>query len=310
MFSGSLRAFDETVRAGSIRKASEILGVAPSSVSRHIAMLEREMGTALFDRRSRGVVLTFAGRMVADYARSVLVDYDTLRTDLNDLRGTQRRLIRLSVVESIASSGLVEAINDFLKRFPTLSFSIRLLPAPAVVEAVRQDLCDIGLAFCVEGDPDLLHLARLSEPIVVLLAADHPQANAKEIHLADLAGVKLALPDDDFGVRRIFDRATAEAGLRLTPTLSSNVFETLREFVRGGGGAAVLPARAAGRSITHGMACVPLAGPAFQDAHIDLIVLRRRRLPRVVKAFVDVLVEAISPDVKRSAKADSSGLVA
>src|SRR4051794_32623335 len=36
MFHGSLRAFDETARAGSIRKASEALGVAPSSVSRHI----------------------------------------------------------------------------------------------------------------------------------------------------------------------------------------------------------------------------------------------------------------------------------
>jgi DNA-binding transcriptional LysR family regulator len=197
-------------------------------------------------------------------------------------------------VESIATSGPVEAISKFLKRFPTLSFSIRLLPAPAVAEAVRQDLCDIGLAFCVEGDPDLLHLARLSEPIVVLLTADHSLAAAKEIQLADLAGVNLALPDDDFGVRRIFDRATAEAGLRLNPTLSSNVFETLREFVRGGGGVAVLPARAAGRSISPGMICVPLAGPAFQDSHIDLIVLRRRRLPRVVKAFVDVLVEAIS----------------
>jgi DNA-binding transcriptional LysR family regulator len=108
-------------------------------------------------------------------------------------------------------------------------------------------------------------LARLSEPIVVLLPASHPRAGADEIHLADLAGVKLALPDDDFGVRRIFDRATAEAGLRLAPTLSSNVFETLREFVRGGGGAAVLPARAAGRSISH-----PLAGAVFRDAHIDL----------------------------------------
>lgn len=297
MFSGSLRAFDETARAGSIRKASELLGVAPSSVSRHIAMLEREMGTALFDRRSRGVVLTFAGRMVAEYARSVLVDYDTLRTDLNDLRGTQRRLIRLAVVESIASSGLVAATNEFLKRFPTLSFSIRLLPAPAVVEAVRQDLCDIGLGYCAEGDPDLLHLARLSEPIVVLLAADHPRATGREIQLADLAGLNLALPDDDFGVRRIFDRATAEAGLRLTPTLSSNGFEILREFVRGGGGAAILPARAAGRLISPGTMSVPLAGPAFQNAHIDLVVLRRRRLPRVIKAFVDVLVKAISADI-------------
>jgi DNA-binding transcriptional LysR family regulator len=58
VFSGSLRAFDETVRSGSIRKASEVLGVAPSSVSRHIAILERKLGLPCFigapgDSRSR-----------------------------------------------------------------------------------------------------------------------------------------------------------------------------------------------------------------------------------------------------------------
>jgi DNA-binding transcriptional LysR family regulator len=53
---GPLRAFVETVRAGSIRKASEVLRVAPSSVSRHIAILENEMGTALFIRRADATI--------------------------------------------------------------------------------------------------------------------------------------------------------------------------------------------------------------------------------------------------------------
>ncbi len=73
MFSGSLRAFDETVRTGSIRKASEALGIAPSSVSRQIAILETQIGTTLFHRRAGGLEITHAGQLVADYARSVLM---------------------------------------------------------------------------------------------------------------------------------------------------------------------------------------------------------------------------------------------
>lgn len=295
MFSSSLRAFDQTVRAGSIRKASEALGVAPSSVSRHIALLEREVGTALFERRAGGVELTHAGRLVADYARSVLIDYDSLRTDLDDLRGTKRRLIRLGVVESVAAYGPMRAVSAFLERFPTASFNVRLMPAPGVLEAVRQDQCDIGLAFCPEPDPEIVVLARWPEPVVLLVRADDPLAAGGEVALADLTERRLALPDSDFGVRRVVDRAAAAAGLKLAPVLTSNVFETLRDFVRCGAGVAIVPARAAqDPSGGSRLRAAPLAGDLFRDSHIDLIVLRKRRLPRVLKAFVEMLAAEIS----------------
>jgi DNA-binding transcriptional LysR family regulator len=295
MFSGSLRAFDETVRTGSIRKASEVLRVAPSSVSRHIAILERQMGTALFYRRAGGLELTHAGSLVAAYARSVLVDYDTLRTDLDDIRGTQRRLVKLALVESVASYGPISAVGTFLQKFPTVSFSILLMPAPRVLEAVRQDQCDVGLAFCVEPDPEILTLASLREPIVLLVPAKHALATAKQVELKELKGLNLALPDADFGVRQIFDKACAASGLYFPPVLSSNVFETLRDFVRCGAGVAVLPQRAVARQERSGeFKAVPLAGAAFRDTHIDLIVLRSRRLSRVLKTFIDALIKEIS----------------
>src|SRR4051812_28887477 len=110
MFNGSVRAFDEVARLKSIRKASEALGVAPSSVSRHVAILEHQMGTALFDRRTNGVELTHAGSLIADYVRRILLEYDGLRADLNEIHGTERQLIRLAAVESIGSLPLISAL--------------------------------------------------------------------------------------------------------------------------------------------------------------------------------------------------------
>lgn len=294
MFSGSLRAFDETVRSGSIRKASDAMGVAPSSISRHIAILEHQIGTALFYRRASGVELTHAGTLVATFVRSVLMDYDTLRADLDDIRGTQRRLVKLALVESIAHYGPMEATAKFLKKYRSVSFEVRLMPAPQVIEVVRQGLYDIGVTFCAQPDPEIATLAKLSEPIVLVVNADDPLAKAEQVELKDIATRPLALPDLDFGMRQILERACAACGFHLNPVLSSNVFETLRNFVQLNAGAAILPMRAvARREGTQNLRIIPLAGDVFRDATIEVIVLRKRRLPRVVKAFVDNLIEEI-----------------
>lgn len=295
MFSGSLRAFDETVRTGSIRKASEVLGVAPSSVSRHIAILEAQIGTALFHRRAGGLQITHAGQLVAEYARSVLMGYDTLRSDLDDIRGVQRRLLRLAVVESVAHYGPIEALKKFRDGYPTVSFEVRLMPAPQIVEAVRGGQFDIGVAFCVEPAEDIVTLASVPEPIVLVVRADHPLALARQVELRDCVALPLALPGVDFGVRQILERASGAAGLLLQPVLSSNVFETLRDFVRLGAGASILPMRAVSqRAGAEDLRMIPLLGAAFRDATIDIIVLRKRRLPRVVKSFVDLLIQEIA----------------
>jgi DNA-binding transcriptional LysR family regulator len=294
MFTGSLRAIDETARAGSIRKASAALGVAPSSVSRNIAILEREMGTALFERRADGVELTHAGRLVADYARSVLLDYDSLRADLDDMRGTQRRSLRLALVESVASHGPINAVAKLRERFRDVSFHVRLMPAPHVFETVQQRRADIGIAFCAEPHPDILTLASVPEPIMCAVRVDHPLASAANVALPELANLPMAVPDFDFGIRRILDKACVGAGVHIAPVLESNDFETLRGFVRCGAGAAILPMRAVTRAEKPGaLTAIAIAGSAFRDATIDIIVLRKRRLPRVVKAFADVLIGEI-----------------
>jgi DNA-binding transcriptional LysR family regulator len=253
-------------------------------------MFEQQVGTALFVRHPDGVELTHAGVLVADYVRRMLVDYDSLRADLDDIRGTSRRLVRLAVVESIAASGPMHALRKFNESFPSVSFNVRLMPAPLVVETVRQGQCEVGLTYCMQPDPEIITLASIPEPIMAAVHPNHPLASVAGLRLEQLLDVQLALPDLDFGVRRIIDKAAASLAVRLNPALSSNDFETLRAFARSGLGVALLPMRAIERDATGGLKAVALEGAPFQEASVDIIVLRSRRLPRVLRAFINDLM--------------------
>lgn len=294
MFPEHMRVFDEAARSGSIRKASERLGLAPSSVSRHIATLERQMGTSLFDRRTGGVQLTHAGTLVAQYVRSMLMEFDALRSDLDDTRGMQRRLVRIALVESIAAQGPTAAIAKFRARYPGVQFNVRLAQAPGVVEAVRGGECEIGIGFCVVPDPDLQSIAELPEPIALATPPSHPLAEAQGVELEDIARWPLALPDHDSLTRQMVEQVAARSHLRLSPVLSANSFEIVRRFVQEGAGVAILPTRALMPGMRSGaLKIAPLANRCFRDATIDVIVHRKRRLPRVLRDFADSLIREI-----------------
>jgi len=124
---------------------------------------------------------------------------------------------------------------------------------------------------------------------------DHPLAGRSEVSLEEVSTISLALPDVDFGVRRIIDSVTGAKGVRLEPILSTNDFEVLRSFVRWGAGGALLPMRAiVRRAEDRDLVAVPLTEARFNSATIDLIVLRKRRLPRVLQVFVEALGNEIA----------------
>jgi DNA-binding transcriptional LysR family regulator len=300
MFPSELRAFHAVAQAGSIRKAGELLDIAPSSVSRKVALLERQIGTSLLERTSSGVRLTHAGVLVAEYARSVVLDYDSLRADLNDARGSRRKLIRLESVESIVSGGLMDAVAGFRAKFDSVSFRITIVPAPQVVEDVQKGECELGLTFCCPPQADIVTLASIPEPIILVVPNGHPLAAAGQVSLQNLEALPLALPDVTFGVRRIFDRAVQEAGLtnELIPAITSNSFEALRDFVRCGAGVAVLPYRAVLRESTHKwLKAVSIDHPSFLGTTIDIIALRKHKPPRVVTNFIELLVRTLGSPV-------------
>jgi len=291
----SLRIFHETVRLQSIRKASASLGIAPSSASRQIAVLEHQIGTKLLDRSAAGIVITHAGALVEEFASGVLSNYDSLKTDLDDYRGGRRALIRIAAVESSMVAGPSAAIARFRERFDKVSFSLNMMTAPGVVAAVKQGEADIGITFAPDPDPDVETVARLEEPLFLVRRLDQSVPSDKAISWADIAAMPLALPAADFGIRRLLDAACRAAGVKLSPVLSSSSFEALRQFVLEGGGAAILPSRALRRPQSDTLLLATLLeDPRLNHTTLDVIMLGRRRSSRILKLFRDSLISSLT----------------
>jgi DNA-binding transcriptional LysR family regulator len=232
--------------------------------------------------------------MVADYARTVLLDYDSLRVDLNDLRGVRRALLRVAVVESMVSEAPLAAMSSIRARCEDVSFKLRMLPAPQVTEAVKTGVVDLGITFSLPPDPAISVLLQLPEPVVVALPTSHVLAQKERITLAELRTLPMALPDVDFGIRKVLDRATRAQGFELVPVLSSSSFEAMRDFVRQGLGGALLTSRSTIRDERLGaLKTVVIDEPALGCATVELIALKNRRMPRVMKLFVEELMESL-----------------
>lgn len=293
-FPGPLRVYDEVIRAGSIRRASDNLGLVPSSVSRQIAILEREMGTTLLERSVGGISPTHAGKLVAEYARQVVLDYDSLRADLNDLRGRRRGLIRIGVVEIMICESSGAAVQAFRLDNPDVTFQVQMLSAARVTEAVKRGECDVGVTFCQPADPDINVVARVVDPIVLVVPPANPFGEAGSVPVEALRSLPLAVLDADLGVRRLADQVAHEAGFKLQPALRSDSVEALRHFVRNGVGAALLTRRAVKRDEDEGrLHSLDIDHPLFKTSTIDVITLKTRRMSRLLRSFVDSLVTTL-----------------
>lgn len=303
----SFRYFHEAAQLGSIRRASEILNVSPSSISRQILILERMFGTSLLDRSVKGVKLTHAGRLVNDFVRTMLLDYETLRNEIDDLRGAGRAVIRIAVIESMATGAVLSTLQAFRARFPNVTYRLLVLTASAVVDAVKGGACDIGITLGPLAEPELRTLCDLDEPLLLALPPGHALASRTSIGLAELIDEPVAAHESEHSLRRLLDQACRASGFVFSPVLSSSSLQTLREFVRQGLGGAIMTRRGAGDAALKGeLILVPIDEALLDAGRLVMMTRRDRRPSRVLRLFTDELAKSLLDESQR-AKLSGSG---
>lgn len=289
-----LRYFCEVERTGSIREASERLNVAPSAVSRQIQNIEASVGLPLFERHPRGMRVTEAGALYAQYARQVLLDAGRVQSDINDLKGLRRGNVRIHAVEGVVSTLLMPAIAAFRKTYPGVSFQLLITGSELVELAVRENETDIGITFNTQPHPEITCVARWPDQVVLAVQPDHPLARTPRLTLKDIADLPIALPDPNFGIRTLLDQQCRRRRITLNPVLVANSIEGLRSFALSGAGPAVLSAKAVSQWVAQGsLVAIPLDEAALKHPSVDVCIGTHRRLPSATAEFIHVLVSAL-----------------
>ena len=270
-----LRAFLAVASHRHFRRAADALHLTQPAVSRLIADLEAELDVRLFDRSTREVVPTEAGRYLEQAASRVLDELDgvlaQVRTQSDPLRGR----VRLAAVPTLAAGLVPGCIALCATTHPAIEIILRDQSQAQVLDAVRGGEVDFGLT--VEpATPEAFDVETiLRDPFRVVCRADHPFATKRHVAWKALEHEPLILLDHASGSRRLIDTAFASRGIPIRVALEVGHPHTAFRMVEAGLGVTVTPALSLD-ALRPGLVAVNLSPEVYRE--VTLIRRRARSL--------------------------------
>lgn len=237
----ALMYFYETAMLGTMRLASDKIGVAVSSISRQIAQLEHELGMPLIERGRRTIKVTPAGEAALEYYRTQQADREAFLNRLSDLRDFRTGNVDLAVGEGFLGRSFTEIVEQFQRHNSGIELSIVSTSTAEIVRMVLNDEAHIGLIFQSENEPKIRVRASALQPLMVVCSPDHPLAASEAVTLPDLSQQALCLPPKGYRIRQALAAAESRFNVWLQPQLTTGSIHIMREIAKQGRAVTVLP---------------------------------------------------------------------
>jgi DNA-binding transcriptional LysR family regulator len=300
-----LRLLREFADRGTIAATAKALGYTPSAVSQQLAVLEREVGTALLDRTARSAELTDAGRRLADHAERILRMIEFAEADLSEAEPTGQIIITAFPTAAVA---FAPALAHGLRHHAGLTFQLRQTRPGEGMRQVRAGEVDIALIddwtgrLPTRGGGSLRFSLLLSDPLVLVVPAGHWAADpTREIELRQLREEPwLAAPEGEPS-RQAFDRLMAGVGGAPPMPWEFEGLGTILGLVARGVGIAAVPSLALA-AVVPGIAARELPGSLIRYVYavVRTASVRRSSVAITMEALKDAVAEIDVGAVGRS----------
>ncbi|MGW9413732.1 LysR family transcriptional regulator [Arthrobacter cupressi] len=235
----------EVVEQGSITAAAELMLYTPSAVSQQLRKLEQEVGQPLLNRRSRGVVPTEAGQVLAGHARKIVGQMKAAQADLEQIAGLKRGSLAVGTFPTLAGSFLPLVIRAFKKRYPAIGLSLRSARFDELVNDLQSGLTGLCLLWDYPWNrfhDDTIRLTEVfQESTVLLVSGNHPLADREEIRMEELRKESWIVRAEAHPVVEVLQRSAHAAGFEPAIGFLANDYQEAQAMVSVGMGVAMVP---------------------------------------------------------------------
>lgn len=260
---------------GSFIAAAAFLKTSQPALTRTIKRIEDVLGVSLFERTTRRVQLTAAGREFVAVAERVLNDLRISVRSMRELADQQRGQVIIASIMSVANGILPAILANYHIARPAIELHLREGIHGAVLEDIRSGIADIGITY-VEELPDTVAMVPLgAEVFHAVLPRRHRLAGSNGVAMKDLGAEPLVSLPNDSRTRRTIDAAAARQGITLQHVITVTQFATMMSLVRAGLGIAMVPAGAIIGFNTRGLSTLPIVGPML-SRDLGIITLKER----------------------------------
>jgi LysR family cyn operon transcriptional activator len=291
-----LRYFLAAADTRSFTRAAERLHVTQPTLSHQIKQLESVIGAVLFERSTKQIELTAAGRLFKPYCERILKEIESSELAISELEGLMRGTLRMAVFHSFSHSMLPSILAEFALRYPGVHVTARLVPRIDMERDLINGNLDMAVAYVTDDNDQIVADCLFDEELVLVAGSKNPQAARNSMPMRGLAELPLVLLTSEFGARQFVDRFFAEARLRAHVVLEMNAIEPILATIRNSGLASVLSAGAI--VDTNGLKIVRLTEPPPRRT-VGILWRRHGHRSAAALRMAEVINAAYGPNRKK-----------
>lgn len=294
-----LRAFLQVARVGNFTRAAEQAHITQAGLSILIREMEKQLGCRLFDRTTRVVSLTPAGRRLLPVVERMVTDLDDVAAELGAEGDAARQTLRIAATPLVSSNLLPQVFASFREAHPQVSLRLFDADLRDVEAMVTAGEADVGLGFFFKAAPGLarepvgrFHLMRVAPMDEAGEPGAVGSAPWSALRSAELVGLPPGNP-----IQKVIDQHLAAIGRADAQRTSFNFFGTLISMVEAGFGTAVMPTFALAACRRHRVRTDVLTKP---KVGLDFYRITKRGAyeTEAMQAFVATLEKAL-PELSR-----------
>jgi LysR family transcriptional regulator, hydrogen peroxide-inducible genes activator len=257
-----LRYFVAVAEEGNFSRAAVREHVAQPSLSQQIQKLEAEMDQRLFDRLSRSVVVTEAGKCLLEYARKILVEIAEARRCLDDLKRDIAGRLTVGAIPTMAPYVLPKLIETFQTRYPKVDLEILEDTTESLASRLEDGTLDIAIMSTCHQSPTLEPHPLGKEALLVLLPNQHRLAKRKKISWSDLKSEKFLLLHEVHCLSAQVGQLLVTHNLRPELALRGAQLATIAQLVATGMGVSLVPQMMVEHELPSNCVALPFTPPA------------------------------------------------
>jgi DNA-binding transcriptional LysR family regulator len=286
----TMKVFVRVAQDGGFATAARGLRVSTATVSKHVSALERELRTRLFDRTTRRVALTEAGRIYLERCLEALHALEDADASVGELAKEPHGVLRVTAPFDFGDH-LVGAIADVMNAHPDLTVDLRL--SNRVVEMVEEGV-DVGIRIAQSLDGRYVARTLARSRLSVYASSEYLAKHGCPQRPQDLSSHRsLVFAEPKLLDNLVFVRSRRRVAVKLRVAMSSNSGTALWMAARAGLGLYVCPSFMAGGDVANGRMQPLLPEWALPEYCVYAVYPHRRFLAPKVKVFLEAATRRI-----------------
>lgn len=242
-----LRHFLKAAELNSFTRAAEATSLSQPALSRSIARLEEELGQPLFERQTRQISLTDAGKLLQIRAQQILALLDNTKAEICD--DGETGTVRIAAIPTIAPFMLPTLLRDFADSYPKASVIVLEDTTDNLLKKLSEGVVDVAV-LALPLSAKYLEIEELfEEELLLVLSATHPLSSKKQIRLADIEPLPFVLLSEAHCLTDNIVSFCRQKAFHPMSVESTSQLATVQELV----------------SLNHGISLIPEMARAIDD---------------------------------------------